>query len=255
MSELTTTARLARAARGRSLDSRVKPWVTHARKFGDPRSVFETAAQELSARELGYLAARLRSTKPIKENDHYIVNRDTRNERHIPWPRFQLTAQERERLAARMLAEGVGPKTIATYLGSTVTWVKRFAEELEGRERASELLAEHGPVDLLDSSTPTELGRAWTAILGGTGREAKLPKSGLPTSTDKGNARPIPALGGRFGRLEIRSLWRDGRGRLIALVRCDCGTEKTVRAGHLGKTKSCGCLRRERMAAMRRGQG
>lgn len=36
------------------------------------------------------------------------------------------------------------------------------------------------------------------------------------------------------------------------LCRCDCGNDVIVQANHLrdGKTKSCGCLRREKMAAM-----
>jgi hypothetical protein len=195
----------------------------------------------------------LRSTKAIKENDHYIVNRDTRNERRVPWPKFQLTMDERDRLAGRLLAEGVDASVAARYLGTTVGWVKRFEADAHSVSEAARLLAERGPLGLLDPSTPTELSTAWTAILR---RESGSRKSALPTSTNKGDARSNPTVGSRFGRLEILSLQRDGRGRLIAKVRCDCdGSEKDVRASDLGKIKSCGCLRRERMAAMRSGKG
>jgi hypothetical protein len=57
--------------------------------------------------------------------------------------------------------------------------------------------------------------------------------------------------GKRFGRLVITA--RDGKtqGSAIVQVRCDCGTEKTVRYGDLrsGDTVSCGCLRNERVSA------
>jgi hypothetical protein len=246
MSELTTTAR------GRSLGSRVEPWLRHARKFGDPRSVYETAEQELPARELGYLAARLRSTQPVKENDHYIVNRDARNEKRVPWPKFQLTTDERDRLAGRLLAEGVEHRTIAAYLGSTSAWVKRFAAEVHSASEASRLLAEHGPVDLLDSSTPTELSNAWTAILSG---QSGLSKDSCSTSTNTGGSSTNPVLGSRIGRLVVLSFGRNSRRQKTAQVRCDCGTVKEIVASSLGKARSCGCLRRERMAAMRRGKG
>ena len=57
--------------------------------------------------------------------------------------------------------------------------------------------------------------------------------------------------GARYGRLTVisllTSLERNCVPRLMAEVRCDCGTEKTVRADTLssGNTRSCGCLGRE----------
>jgi len=50
----------------------------------------------------------------------------------------------------------------------------------------------------------------------------------------------------RTGRLTLLEPHYHGRSQFW-LVRCDCGTEKLVRAGNLrqGYTKSCGCLRTE----------
>lgn len=50
----------------------------------------------------------------------------------------------------------------------------------------------------------------------------------------------------RVGRLTLIEPQGVGRSQFW-LVRCDCGTEKMVRAGNLrqGFTKSCGCLRTE----------
>lgn len=54
-----------------------------------------------------------------------------------------------------------------------------------------------------------------------------------------------PDIAGRkFGRLTaLRVHHRDPGGRALWLFRCDCGTEKVLPPG---RTKSCGCLRRER---------
>ncbi|MGS1095841.1 hypothetical protein ACVCNR_14785 [Aquamicrobium terrae] len=58
--------------------------------------------------------------------------------------------------------------------------------------------------------------------------------------------------GKRFGRLVV--LAREGRsrsGKLLWRCICDCGTEKVVFGANLrnGKTKSCGCIRREQLLA------
>lgn len=60
----------------------------------------------------------------------------------------------------------------------------------------------------------------------------------------------------RFGRLTVlgeapRLVAASGFAALAARVRCDCGTEKVVRARGLvvGDTNSCGCLQRELTAA------
>lgn len=53
--------------------------------------------------------------------------------------------------------------------------------------------------------------------------------------------------GARFGRLTALTIpySEPGSRNRLAQVRCDCGTEKVVVAGHLlsGRSKSCGCLR------------
>lgn len=50
--------------------------------------------------------------------------------------------------------------------------------------------------------------------------------------------------GERVGRLVV-TVDRDTTDQTIH-VRCDCGTEKTVRLKHWGETQSCGCLKDER---------
>jgi hypothetical protein len=63
----------------------------------------------------------------------------------------------------------------------------------------------------------------------------------------------IVAVGLRFERLVVLSVGKDKTGRRVAYLRCDCGNETTAKPSHLvrGEKQSCGCLRRERMAAMR----
>lgn len=65
-----------------------------------------------------------------------------------------------------------------------------------------------------------------------------------------GHCLPVP-VGKRFGRLVVvgsAAPLENGRSRW--LCRCDCGVEKEVSASCLsqGRTKSCGCLRRENAA-------
>lgn len=60
-------------------------------------------------------------------------------------------------------------------------------------------------------------------------------------------------IGARFGRLVVASI--DGATMASsALCRCDCGRETTtiIRRLVIGKTRSCGCLRRESMAGVGR---
>lgn len=55
----------------------------------------------------------------------------------------------------------------------------------------------------------------------------------------------VDHTGKRLGRLVVVRLHRrDGR-RSYWRCRCDCGTVKTVMADNFGRTRSCGCLRRE----------
>lgn len=55
--------------------------------------------------------------------------------------------------------------------------------------------------------------------------------------------------GQKFGRLTaVERIDTDKRGELIWLCQCECGNTTKVRSSHLrnGRTKSCGCLKRER---------
>lgn len=65
-------------------------------------------------------------------------------------------------------------------------------------------------------------------------------------------SRVIDRTGERHGRLTvICEAPRDPKNRVRWYVRCDCGNEKAVLALSLGKsTFSCGCLQRERAAAV-----
>lgn len=59
----------------------------------------------------------------------------------------------------------------------------------------------------------------------------------------------------RFGRLTVTKRSVKSRSQNFNwIVRCDCGTVKTVRGGDLmsGNTRSCGCLKREVAAKTRR---
>lgn len=52
----------------------------------------------------------------------------------------------------------------------------------------------------------------------------------------------------KYTRLELTGRERTANGKRMVECRCDCGTTKWVRRGHLiaGKVRSCGCLRTER---------
>ncbi|MFF3654994.1 hypothetical protein [Streptomyces olivochromogenes] len=57
--------------------------------------------------------------------------------------------------------------------------------------------------------------------------------------------RPVPE-GERYGRLTVTKTRQPGE--VFVSVRCDCGTETTVRFLDLGRcTNSCGCLKREQL--------
>jgi hypothetical protein len=55
--------------------------------------------------------------------------------------------------------------------------------------------------------------------------------------------RTVVTVGERFGRLVVLGEAPAPPGRRRLQMRCDCGTEKSVRLGHLrhGKIVSCGC--------------
>ena len=59
----------------------------------------------------------------------------------------------------------------------------------------------------------------------------------------------IDLTGQRFGRLTVLRYYKTERKKVYWLCRCDCGNELAVYGGTLrnGRTKSCGCLARDRM--------
>jgi hypothetical protein len=67
----------------------------------------------------------------------------------------------------------------------------------------------------------------------------------------------IDMTGQRFERLLVIAHEGRERNRTLWRVRCDCGTEKVVQAGHLRQrsTVSCGCLQRERCGSRARKHG
>lgn len=62
----------------------------------------------------------------------------------------------------------------------------------------------------------------------------------------------INLTGERFGRLTVIERVGTQCGHVLWLCKCDCGKETRSLAGDLkkGKTKSCGCMNRERVGAM-----
>jgi len=72
------------------------------------------------------------------------------------------------------------------------------------------------------------------------------------------NVKSIDRIGERFGRLIVESIFkRSKRHRYEAVCICDCGNHADIVVNRLvaGKTKSCGCLRRENSAKMIRVNG
>src|SRR5574343_1548 len=63
--------------------------------------------------------------------------------------------------------------------------------------------------------------------------------------------KALELTGRRFGRLTVIGLEGKYPYGAVWRCRCDCGAERKVTASHLhlGRTKSCGCLRVERSCA------
>lgn len=78
-------------------------------------------------------------------------------------------------------------------------------------------------------------------------KTSKFPSCGCMRKKIIQDACRKDLTGKRFGRLVVRKMIWDSRPTKCKCV-CDCGTECTVIATQLtyGKTKSCGCLQRER---------
>ena len=75
--------------------------------------------------------------------------------------------------------------------------------------------------------------------------EGLLSKAGLPTGDEKEKMETM--TGQKIGRWTILGEFRKGR-FLYYECRCDCGTVREVKANSIkcGRSKSCGCWRRER---------
>lgn len=113
--------------------------------------------------------------------------------------------------------------------------------------RAKDMLGSSGRVQReLNQMTPIIRQLSHTGILIING-EHVLPHDW----PDRRNERKRRDLKGhRFGRLTVLRMMK----RSSCRCRCDCGEEKTVRRSHLvkGATKSCGCLRAEFEARIRK---
>ena len=59
----------------------------------------------------------------------------------------------------------------------------------------------------------------------------------------------IDLTGNRYGRLTVLRYYKTEKKKVYWLCRCDCGNEVAVYSASLkdGRTKSCGCLARDRM--------
>lgn len=213
----------------------VEPYVRHVRHFGDPRTVFEVALTDdrLGAVELAYLAARLRGLKVAQVADHYYRGRATCR-RAVKWPKFTLRQFERQALTRSLIDAGTPMQKIVNLLGTTTKYVERVAADMKAEARAREV----GPVDLSTVDRET-----FEAILGCN------PRSGT-TADGQLSSKRVPGPNSRFGRLVVVGPDPDRPRHFVC--RCDCGREKSIRQDKLGKTLSCGCLRREHAADMKR---
>jgi hypothetical protein len=241
----------------------VEQLARHAKQFGDARTVFETAygartvkgvpgtalsldersGLKLIGAELGYLASRLRRLTTTRVGNSY------RNDRGVLvyWPAFKPTEREKNDITRMMLREGASPKRISNYLGVSTKWVEVLRSDLAAEAEFREVIGTKpgegiGPIDLLDSSVDTPLYERFMGILGHRSSSASEASRQLSRS----------GIGDRFGRLVVTGFGVNTRGRRVANVLCDCGTTKEVEPSKLGQTKSCGCLRQERAAAIRK---
>jgi hypothetical protein len=232
----------------------VEQYVRHAKRFGDPHTVYETAERDslLAAADLGWLAAQLRRLDPSREACRY---RDG-NGRLVSEPKFKLTERQKDRLGRR-LTDGIAAKTVTTYIGSTPRWVKERTPYWRAVSEWTILLGRidigYGPppVDLADTANVDgSLYRALSTVIGLGSNSSESTRDRLSTS---GIGGEIVTVGLRFDRLEVVRIERDGSGRRVAVCRCDCGNETSAKPSHLvrGEKRSCGCLRRERMAEMK----
>jgi hypothetical protein len=82
------------------------------------------------------------------------VNYGTKNQRRVPWPKFKLTAQERDQLVRRLLTPGVEHKLIARYLDVSESWVRRLEDG--DTAQLGRLLGERRELNRRVAATPAE---------------------------------------------------------------------------------------------------
>jgi len=165
-----------------------------------------------------------------------------------------IDARERAILERRLMAdEPEDLQSIAQLLGCSREGIRRAEIKLLNKlRRTAKLLERHGkttrpaiaPALAMEVSPPKERVLRGCRICGHEGHFTKTCERWA---------------GKRFSRLVIlrgAATPRHQEHGGFVLARCDCGTEKMVRASHLarGKIESCGCLRREYLEAARAGQ-
>jgi len=192
----------------------VDQYARHATKFGDPRTVYETAYYELPTDELLALGRRLLKIDP----GEYREGRRT-----IKWPAFtwRWAYGFHVRRARYQLIKN-GPLDCS----QPTEW------ELAVLFQNSPSPAPAPPDSVFPQIAQNRLGR--TVVAGDS--EAK----------SRGR-QPVPALGERFGRLIVERAIRKDDGRTWLLCNCACGGSTLAKPSHLrrGEVVSCGCKRRE----------
>jgi hypothetical protein len=203
----------------------VHRYARHAERFGDPRTVYETARRELSMADLLALGRRLVKLDPGEYRD---------GRRTVKWPRFTWR-----------WAYGFHVRRARYQVIKSEPW-----GEWPGLDTRLLDCSHLGPwgLGLLFSDSPS----AAISPPDGIWVQIAQTRSGraLATGGFKAKSRtrpPVPALGERFGRLVVeRALKRDD-GRTWLLCNCDCGGSTLAKPSHLrrGEVTSCGCKRRE----------
>jgi hypothetical protein len=192
----------------------VAGYARHAERFGDPRTVYETAYRNLTTDDLLALGRRLVKLDPGQYRD---------GRRTVKWPRF-------------------------TWRWAHAFHVHRARYQVikDGPVDCSQL----GPWELAvlfsDSPSAAVSPSDDPLVQIAQMRSGRIGRTGVFEARSTRRA-PVPALGERFGWLVIgRAVKRDD-GRTWLLCHCDCGGSTLAKPSHLrrGEVVSCGCKRRE----------
>jgi hypothetical protein len=175
---------------------------------------------------------------------------------------------DRERLARGLVRHGVPDRTIVAQLACKPQWLRDFRAALDAEAEAVQLLGCNpgegiGPVGgqlAVGAISPAVYDWMLRVLGHGSGSPKvsrdRLSTSGVTSDFRDGQTLPpdiiAPAM--RFGRLTVVEAGRDKTNRKVIVCFCDCGNETTAKPSHLlrGEKRSCGCLRRDRMAAMQK---